>query len=142
MHHRAPDVSIGPSHARVRSRPHNLRRSGFTLVELMVVVVVVGILTTLGLGRYNVTSHQAKVKEADLFLSHVYRAHETWSTRETGTTSNLADLETVGYSAPARMEHYELPAPNAFSLPLCIRSKNAERWPNRAVDTQGQFSDC
>jgi prepilin-type N-terminal cleavage/methylation domain-containing protein len=117
-------------------------RSGFTLVEIMVVIVVVGLLAALAVPRYNITSHQVKAKEADVFLGHVHRAHETWATRGSGTTTLLAELQQVGYSAPARMEYYVLPAPDAFGLPLCLESADPAHWPNRGIDRDGQLADC
>jgi prepilin-type N-terminal cleavage/methylation domain-containing protein len=118
-------------------------RSGFTLVELMVVVVIIGILASLAIPRFNMVSHQAKVKEAELMLKHVYQAQQTWQTTYSVPTASLADLESVGYSPPPHMAFYHLPSPSdGYSLPLCLQSKEPQAWPSRLVDEEGIFSDC
>jgi prepilin-type N-terminal cleavage/methylation domain-containing protein len=119
-----------------------MNRHGFTLIELMTVVVIIGVLAALAVPRFMVGSHQAKIKEADIFLKHVYQAHLTWTAQKSPPTTDLSDLEQVGYSAPLHMEFYVLPGANAYGLPLCLASRQPAAWPNRQISVTGEFSDC
>jgi prepilin-type N-terminal cleavage/methylation domain-containing protein len=116
-------------------------KGGFTLIELMIVVVIIGILAALALPKFNVAAHTAKVREADLILKHVFQAQLTFIAQsDQGQTSDLADLEAVGYSAPDRMEFYVLPATNGYGLPLCLSSTGV--WPSRQINDLGELTDC
>ncbi len=56
---------------------------GFTLMELLVAVVVIGILATVGVISYTQTIQQARNREADSYLQTLRQAalayHETWN---------------------------------------------------------------
>jgi type IV pilus assembly protein PilE len=63
------------------------QESGFTLIELMIVIVVIGILATLAVPKYLSVTRKAKESEAKLMLSQIqslqesfYREHETYAT--------------------------------------------------------------
>jgi prepilin-type N-terminal cleavage/methylation domain-containing protein len=49
-----------------------LRSKGFTLIELMIVVVIIGILAALALPRFMTTATKTKQSEAKLILKQVY----------------------------------------------------------------------
>ncbi|HEU0014756.1 MAG TPA: prepilin-type N-terminal cleavage/methylation domain-containing protein [Longimicrobium sp.] len=80
----------------------NLRnRDGFTLIELMIVVVIIGILAAIAIPKFTKASDRAKEKEADGILKQVYTLNNTWKADKGSFTANVADLETVGFEQPS-----------------------------------------
>jgi general secretion pathway protein G len=68
----APDAAIAasPHHSVIRSRHFFIRQSGFTLIELMVVLSIIMVLASMGLVQYRNSIAHAKeaVLKEDLFL--------------------------------------------------------------------------
>ncbi|RUL84175.1 type IV pilin protein [Tautonia sociabilis] len=71
------------------SRP----RSGFTLVELAVVVVIIGVLAAFGVPRFLQSVERSKASEAFSYLSAVRTAQERYHAREGTYASDLGDLD-------------------------------------------------
>jgi general secretion pathway protein G len=49
-------------------------RKGFTLIEVMIVVVIIGILAALAIPRFYSSTQKAKIGEARMVLKHIYEA--------------------------------------------------------------------
>jgi prepilin-type N-terminal cleavage/methylation domain-containing protein len=58
------------------SRFHN--RKGFTLIELMIVVVIIGILAALAIPRFMQTTGKAKKSEAKTILKQLYQLERAY----------------------------------------------------------------
>jgi type IV pilus assembly protein PilA len=68
---------------------------GFTLIELMIVVVIIGVLVSIGLPQYNNMTNQAKVAAVKNNLHTVQVTVEDFATRNNGTYPANAGALTV-----------------------------------------------
>lgn len=71
---------------------------GFTLIELMIVVVIIGILAAIALPKFSGMSKSAKEAEADPILKEVYTLQQAYYTRF-NTYANSTELAKHGYDA-------------------------------------------
>lgn len=77
-----------------------LSKLGFTLIELMIVVVVIGILAAIAIPKFAEISKRGKEAEAAPILKQLYTLQERHVQRTGGYATNLTDLEggTANYS--------------------------------------------
>ena len=97
---------------KIRNKEISLE-SGFTLVELIVVVMIIGILSSIAIPSFINAGHKAKQKEASILLSSYLKAAQAYYI-ETGSipkySEHLADYVNVTLShfssAPYRKSPY------------------------------------
>ena len=75
-------------------KKHILNKSGFTLVELMVVVAIIGILAAVAIPNYQKYQARARQSEVKLALSNIYTAEKGFAA-ESGSFTNC--LKQAGY---------------------------------------------
>jgi prepilin-type N-terminal cleavage/methylation domain-containing protein len=68
-------------------------RNGFTLIELMIVVVVIGILAGLAIPRFMNVSRSSKEAEAKPLLRQIYTLEERYHARTDSYTLDISLLE-------------------------------------------------
>lgn len=67
-------------------------RGGFTLLELLVVMIIISILAALAIPRFLVGTEAAKCTEAKRFLGSIREAEVTYQQTTGGYTNSLNDL--------------------------------------------------
>ncbi len=68
------------------------QESGFSLTEVLVVIVIIGILILLALPRFTSVITKAKTTEAKTMLRHLYTLQKAFYYENDYFTSNLAEL--------------------------------------------------
>ena len=70
----------------------NIKNQGFTLVELLIVIVIIAILTVVSLVAYNGLQNQAKTSAAKSAADAVAKKAELYNTAESSYPADLAKL--------------------------------------------------
>jgi general secretion pathway protein G len=91
-----------------------LNRRGFTLIELMVVTLVIGILVTLAIPRLSGTKDKAKLASVRTDLRNAMTAEEAYFSTSSSYGS-MADLQAASnYSLSSGNTGTVTPAPNGY----------------------------
>jgi type IV pilus assembly protein PilA len=77
--------------------------SGFTLVELMIVVAIIGILSSIAIPNYQRYQAKARTAEAKLYLSSAYTAEKSFVVEYSSYTSCLA---AAGFGLDSNQNYY------------------------------------
>lgn len=110
---------------------------GFTLIELMIVIVIIGILAASAIAKFRVSAHRSKEKEADIALGHLYNLQQVHKNEHGAYALTVGDLGRVGYVAPT-LKNYRWT--NSVAIPQCLESTGG--WHSRGIEANGAIVDC
>lgn len=94
-------MSVSPFRSS-RISPAASRSGGFTLIEVMLVVMIIGILATLAMYGYGHMVNKARMTQAQVVLKHLQKAEETV---HGDIGQYTTDLRVLGYD-PLRYNYY------------------------------------
>jgi prepilin-type N-terminal cleavage/methylation domain-containing protein len=121
------------------SKFHN-RQRGFTLIELMIVVVIIGILAALAIPRFMQATVKAKESEAKTILKQIYTLERTYR-QEQGTY--IANLGTIGFDVPTNSRYVYAIAnagANTFSATATPNGNDADLTTVWSIDQDGNIT--
>ena len=84
---------------RLTPADHRNGRRGFTLIEITIVLLLIGILATLALYTYRMMINKARMTQAKTILGHLTKTETTYFSNNDRYTDNmvLLDLDPVKY---------------------------------------------
>ncbi|HSU17677.1 type IV pilin protein [Longimicrobium sp.] len=112
---------------------------GFTLIELMIVVVIIGILAALAIPRFTQASARAKEKEADGILKQVYTLQQTYYANNGTWATGFSDLTAVGWETPTGLKWYT--APTSVTFPVSMGGCTGKGYNTRQISDTGAITD-
>jgi len=71
----------------------NMDQRGFTLIEVLIVVIIIGILASIGVPQFAASIEKAKGGEARVGLGHIQTGEKIYFAEKEFYTRNLADLD-------------------------------------------------
>jgi len=116
---------------------NNNRLDAFTLTELLVVLVIIGILVLIALPNMSSTVNDARATEAQINLNHLYEKQETYRMAKLRYASNIEEL---GFEQPVLIDA----GGNAFYQYSIVdagdNSFKAQAKASKDFDGDGQFN--
>ncbi len=121
------------------SRFHN-RQKGFTLIELMIVVVIIGILAALAIPRFMQATVKAKESEAKTVLKQIYTLERVYRQENGAYTNVVAD---IGFLQPTNSKYiYAVggAGPNVFAATATPDGTDADLTRTFTIDQNGTIT--
>lgn len=119
-------------------RPHTLRTRGFTLVEVLIVMVIVAVLAMIAVPTYNDSVRKSRRSDAIAALTALQQAQERWRGNNPSYTTSFEDLG-LSDSSPSDYYTLSLAAPGEGENALAtgyIATATAKSGTTQADDAQ------
>ncbi len=82
------------------------RGKGFTLLELIVVVIIIGVLATLGFTQYTRVVERGRSSEAKMILGQIRTAQEAYKLEYDSYAGDIANVSVEAPSNCTQVTHY------------------------------------
>ncbi|MCK9604268.1 MAG: prepilin-type N-terminal cleavage/methylation domain-containing protein [Candidatus Omnitrophica bacterium] len=89
-----------------------MQKKGFTLLELVVVVIILGILATLGFTQYTKMVEKGRTSEAKMILGQIRTAEIAYTQQYGGYTSTIGSLSVDVPTACTTTHYFSYATPN------------------------------
>jgi type IV pilus assembly protein PilE len=119
---------------------YKTKQSGFTLIELMVTVAIVGILAAVALPSYNTQMRKARRSDAVVTISQFQQAQERWRANN-ATYATQAQITAATTATPAGLGLSATSAGGYYTLAVTIPTATGYTVTATAVSGNSQASD-
>lgn len=117
-----------------------MKRNAFTLVEVLIVVLVIGILAAIGVPQYADSIEKAKGADARLGLAQIYRAQLEYSANRSGEYADSMD-DFTDIDVGERYWSFSIDIPGAASFTaIATRSGGSRSGQTITMDQSGTIS--
>lgn len=118
----------------------HMRSHGFTLIELMIVLVVMSILATIAIPSYQSSIRKSRRADAQAALTEMYIRQEKWRANSTSYTSTLSQVGAPSGTAKV-LQHYTFSI-DGDNSPVVIANATQTKFRVIATAKSGQVNDA
>jgi len=123
------------------------KSKGFTLVELLIVIAILGILASIALLRYGPMFEKAKASQAYAVLSQIVSSEKRYFLENSAYTATITDLDAFDTAIPARDFTFSIPSVDVttgYAMARNITGANSYKmcFNSSAQYTCSVYNDC